>query len=85
MDVALKDENISAVIQTDLLPIREYLYTYNFYFIVYDVKKYNSDEVFDRCFGERILLYRGDKNYPDMFSNARAHLMVFRDGVTISS
>ena len=83
MEVALKDGNVSAVIRTDLLPVREYLYTYNFYFVVNDVEKYNNDEVFEKCFGERILLFRSDKNYPDMFPNIKAHLMVFRDGVTI--
>lgn len=83
MDVAVIDENVRAVIRTDLLPVREYLYIYNFYFIVSDVERYNSDEVFEKCFGERILLYRGDKNYPDMFPNTKAHLMVFQDGVTI--
>lgn len=83
LDVARKDENIRAVIRTDLLPVREYLYTYNFYFVVNDVEKYTNDEVFEKCFGERILLFRSDKNYPDMFPNNKAHLMVFRDGVTI--
>lgn len=83
LDVATKDNNVSAVIRKDLLPVREYLYTYNFYFIVKDVEKYSNDDVFVKCFGERILLYRGDKNYPDMFPNTKAHLMVYRDGVTI--
>jgi|GEM_PF-3134455 adenylyltransferase len=81
--VAVKDESVRAVIRTDLLPVREYLYTYNFYFIVNNVEKYNDDKVFEKCFGERVLLYRGDKNYPDMFPNTKAHLMVFCDGVTI--
>ena len=83
LEVAVSDENVGAVIRTDILPIREYLYTYNFYFVVYDVEKYNNDDVFEKCFGDRILLYRGDRNYPDMFPNTKAHLMVFRDGVTI--
>lgn len=47
------------------------------------MEKYSNDDVFRKCFGERILLYRGDKNYPDMFPNTKAHLMVYRDGVTI--
>lgn len=83
LDVARKDENVCAVIRTDLLPVREYLYTYNFYFVVNDVGQYNNDEVFEKCFGERILLFRSDQNYPEMFPNTKAHLMVFRDGVTI--
>ena len=83
MDTALKDENVRAVIRTDLLPVREYLFTYNFYFVVNEVEKYDNDEVFGTCFGERILLFRSDRNYPEMFPNTKAHLMVFRDGVTI--
>lgn len=83
MDVAIIDENVRAVIRTDLLPVREYLYSYNFYFIVNEIEKYDNDKVFKKCFGERILLYRGDKNYPEIFPNTKAHLMVFQDGVTI--
>lgn len=30
-----------------------------------------------------ILLFRADDNYPEMFPNTKAHLMVFRDGITI--
>ena len=77
------DENVEAVIRTNLLPVREYLYSYQFYFIVNDITKYEDDMVFENCFGERILLFRGDKNYPDMFQNTKAHLMVYRDGITI--
>jgi aminoglycoside 6-adenylyltransferase len=47
------------------------------------VTKYEDDALFENCFGERILLFRGDKNYPDMFQNIKAHLMVYRDGITI--
>ena len=82
IDVARQDDAVRAVIRTDLLPKREYLYTYNFYFIVTDIEKYDED-VFQYCFGERILLFRGDRNYPEMFPDTKAHLMVFRDGVTI--
>jgi aminoglycoside 6-adenylyltransferase len=46
------------------------------------IEKY-EDDVFKDCFGERILLYRGDKNYPEMFPNTKAHLMVFKDGITL--
>ena len=80
---AEQDENVAAVIRTDLLPVREYLYTYNFYFVVYDIEKYNSDSSFEDCFGDRILLFRADDNYPEMFPNTKAHLMVFRDGITM--
>lgn len=83
IDAALKDNAVRAVIRTDLLPIREYLYTYNFCFIVNDIGKYDNDKIFEECFGKRVLLYRADKNYPNMFSNIKAHLMVFEDGVTI--
>ncbi len=81
--VAEKDESVRAVIRTNLLPKREYDY-YNFYFVVSDVDRFDAD-IFDSCFGDRILLYRGDKNYPDMFQGGtKAHLMVYRDGTTIA-
>lgn len=83
LTVAGNDENVRAVIRTDLLPQRDYLYSYQFCFIVNDVSKYEDDKVFETCFGERILLFRGDRNYPDMFRNKKAHLMVYRDGITI--
>ena len=83
LNVAEKDEAVRAVIRTDLLPKRKYGY-YNFYFVVNDTEKYDSD-IFENCFGERIMLYRGDKNYPELFpNNTKAHLMVFRDGTTIA-
>ena len=82
LDVARQDDAVRAVIRTDIVPKRKYLHTYNFYFIVNDIEKYDKD-VFQSCFGERILLFRGDRNYPEMFPGTKAHLMVFRDGVTI--
>ena len=82
-DVAKADENVRAVIRTELLPRRKYLYAYQFCFVVNDVSKYEDDRVFETCLGERILLFRGDKNYPEMFQNTKAHLMVYRDGATI--
>ena len=82
IDAARREDSVRAVIRTDLLPVRKYLYTYNFYFVVNDIEKYEED-VFRSCFGERILLFRGDRNYPEMFPGTKAHLMVFRDGVTI--
>ncbi|MCR5848689.1 MAG: aminoglycoside 6-adenylyltransferase [Lachnospiraceae bacterium] len=83
LDVAGADESVRAVIRTNLLPKREYDY-YNFIFLVNDTEKFEKD-IFENCFGERILLYRGDKNYPDLFpNNTKAHLMVFGDGTTIA-
>ena len=83
LNEAREDEAVRAVIRTDLFPKREFGY-YNFYFVVSDIKKYDND-VFADCFGERILLYRGDRNYPELFpNNAKAHLMVFSDGITIA-
>lgn len=82
LDVARQDDAVRAVIRTDIVPKRKYLHTYNFYFIVNDIEK-NDKDVFQSCFGERILLFRGDRNYPEMFPGTKAHLMVFRDGVTI--
>lgn len=83
LEYAGSDDNVRAVIRTELMPVREYLYSYQFYFIVNDIEGYEDDGVFESCFGERILLFRGDKNYPDMFHSIKAHLMVYRDGVTI--
>ena len=83
LEYAGSDDNVRAVIRTELMPVREYLYSYQFYFIVNDIERYEDDGVFESCFGERILLFRGDKNYPDMFQSIKAHLMVYRDGVTI--
>ena len=80
---ASSEDAVRAVIRTELVPVREYLYTYNFCFIVNDISKFDDDCVFADCFGDRILLFRGDKNYPEMFPGTKAHLMVFRDGVTI--
>ena len=82
LDAARQDAAVRVVIRTDLVPKREYLYTYNFCFVVNDIEKYDED-VFRTCFGDRILLFRGDRNYPEMFPGTKAHLMVFRDGVTI--
>lgn len=82
MEAARQDDSVRVVIRTDLLPKRKYLHTYNFCFVVHDIEKYDED-VFQRCLGERILLFRGDRNYPEMFPGTKAHLMVFRDGVTI--
>ena len=78
LDVARQDDAVRAVIRTDIVPKRKYLHTYNFYFIVNDIEKYDKD-VFQSCFGERILLFRGDRNYPEMFPGTKAHLMVFRE------
>lgn len=80
--VARQDKEVRAVIRTDILPIRKYPY-YNFYYIVRDMEKYEDDTLYATCLGERILLYRGDKNYPEILKGAKAHLMVFKDGVTI--
>ena len=82
LEAARRDDDVRAVIRTDLFPVREYLYTFNFCFIVRDIDKYDED-AFKTCLGDRILLFRGDRNYPDMFPGTKAHLMVFRDGATI--
>ena len=83
LDVAEARDDVRAVIRTELLLQREYLYSYQFCFIVNDISEYEDDEVFETCFGDRILLFRGDRNYPEMFQNTKAHLMVYRDGITI--
>ena len=83
LNMAKEDETVRAVIRTNLLPKREFDY-YNFYFVVNDAIRFD-DDVFSNCFGERILLYRGDRNYPELFpNNTKAHLMVFSDGITIA-
>lgn len=61
---ASSEDAVRAVIRTELVPVREYLYTYNFCFIVNDIAKFDDDGAFADRFGERILLFRGDKNYP---------------------
>ena len=54
LDTAAKDESVRAVIRTNIFPKREYDY-YNFCFVVNDTEKYDRD-IFENCFGERILL-----------------------------
>ena len=83
MDVAVNEPSIRAVIRTNFLPKRKYQHSYEFFLVVDNIEKYEQD-IFKDCFGKRILLYRGDKNYPDMFPNTKAHLMVFEDGITLS-
>ncbi len=83
LDFAEKNESVRAVIRTNLLPKREYDY-YNFCFVADDPEQYDGD-IFENCFGERILLYRGDRNYPELFpDNTKAHLIVFSDSTTIA-
>ena len=81
LSVAMQDDAVRAVVRTNLAK-REYIHSYEFYFIVRELEKFEGD-VFEQAFGERILLYRADKNYPEMFPDTKAHLMVFKDGVTI--
>lgn len=82
LEVAGGDENVRAVIRTSFLPVREYLHDYQFYFIVRDLEAY-EDSAFESCFGDRILLFRGDRNYPELFPSTKAYLMVFSDGITL--
>ena len=42
LDVARQDDAVRAVIRTDIVPKRKYLHTYNFYFIVNDIEKYDK-------------------------------------------
>lgn len=83
LEFARADHNVRAVIRTELLPKRDYLYSCQFCFVVNDISEFEDDSVFEMCFGDRILLFRGDRNYPEMFRNTKAHLMVYRDGITI--
>ena len=82
LDMAIATSSVRAVIRDNLLPKRKYLNNYDFFFVVDDIEKYEKD-IFKDCFGKRILLYRGDKNYPEMFPNTKAHLMVYEDGITL--
>lgn len=84
LSAAVRNENVRAVVRTNLLPGRKYIHSYEFYFVVNDTAPF-EDDVFETAFGDRILLYRGDHNYPEMFPDTKAHLMVFRDGITTSS
>ena len=83
LQFAIGDDGVRAVVRTELLPVREYLHAYSFAFVVRDVDDYDRD-IFEGCLGERILLFRADRNYPEMFPDTKAHLMVFRDGITIT-
>ncbi len=83
LQIAIRDEGVRAVVRTELLPVREYLHAYSFVFVVRDVDDYDRD-IFESGLGERILLFRADRNYPEMFPDTKAHLMVFRDGITIT-
>ena len=80
--VAMQDDSVRAVVRTNLLPKRDYLHSYEFYFVVTDPDKF-EDDLFESVFGERILLYRADKNYPELFPDTKAHLMVYADGITL--
>ena len=80
--LAEEDDGVRAVIRTDLLPVRAYLHSCNFIFVVNDIDRYDGD-VFRYSLGERILLFRADRRYPELFPGAKAHLMVFGDGATI--
>ena len=80
--LAAGDDGVRAVVRTDLLPVREYLHSFNFIFIVRDVDRYDGD-VFRDSLGGRILLFRADRSYPELFPGAKAHLMVFGNGATI--
>ena len=82
LEIAEGDDGVRAVVRTDLLPVREYLRSFNFIFVVDDIDRYGGDVFRDRL-GERILLFRADRRYPELFPGARAHLMVFGDGATI--
>ena len=83
LEIANRDDGVRAVVRTELLPVREYLRAYSFVFVVRNVDDYDRD-VFESALGERILLFRADRNYPGMFPDTKAHLMVFRDGITIT-
>ncbi|MBQ3304677.1 MAG: aminoglycoside 6-adenylyltransferase, partial [Clostridia bacterium] len=80
--LAERDDGVRAVIRTDLLPVREYLHSCNFIFVVNNIDRYDGD-VFRDSLGDRILLFRADRSYPELFPGAKAHLMVFDDGATI--
>ncbi len=82
LSVAMLDDSVRAVVRTNLQPKREYLHSYEFYFVVTDPERF-EDDLYETVFGERILLYRADKNYPELFPDTKAHLMVFKDGITI--
>ncbi len=80
--MAMATPSVRVVIRDNFFPKRKYLNNYDFIFVVDDIEKYEED-IFKDCFGKRLLLYRGDKNYPEMFPNTKAHLMVFEDGITL--
>ena len=67
--LAAADDGVRAVIRTDLLPVREYLHSCNFIFVVNNIDRYDGD-MFRDSLGGRILLFRADRRYPE-FSPAR--------------
>lgn len=83
LQIATRDDGVRAVVRTELLPVRDYLHAYSFVFVVRNVDDYDRD-IFENGLGERILLFRADRNYPGMFPDTKAHLMVFSDGITIT-
>ena len=65
LQIAIRDDGVRAVVRTELLPVREYLHAYSFVFVVRNVDDYDRD-IFESCLGERILLFRADRNYPEI-------------------
>lgn len=83
LDIAKQDNDVRAVIYTHDVPLKRYIHPI-FYFIVNNLKKYDDDKMFENIIGERTVLFRGDKSYPEMHYGANAHLMIFKDGSTFA-
>lgn len=57
LSVAFQDDAVRAVVRTNLLPERECIHSYEFYFVVDDISKFDND-IFKDAFGEKNCLPR---------------------------
>ncbi|MBP1924676.1 aminoglycoside 6-adenylyltransferase [Sedimentibacter acidaminivorans] len=83
INVANVDENIKAVVlcgsRANNTVKKDIYQDYDIIFIVNETDKYVDSDYFRKCFGERVLLFRPDKIYPELFENTCAYLMLFDD------
>lgn len=87
INVANEDENIQAVVlygsRADKTVNKDIYQDYDIIFVVNEIDKYHDSDYYRECFGERVLLFRPDKIYPELFEQTCAYLMLFDDGIRI--
>lgn len=80
---ANEDENIQAVVlygsRADKTVKKDMYQDYDIIFVVSEIDKYDCSDYFRECFGERVLLFRPDKAYPELFEETYVYLMLFDD------